>query len=85
MSASQTQRRRASRRRKNDPPSVPSTSKIGEVFASTRPYPNWWAEAEEVKVLKRRRSSAGDTVLDRNICFVDTPGYSSGASVSASC
>ena len=84
MAASQTHRRRASRRSRNEPAPVPSTSKILEVFASTRPYPNWWSEAEEVKVLRRRRSTStgGDTVLDRNICFVDTPGYSSGASVS---
>ena len=26
----------------------------------------------------------GDTVLERNICFVDTPGYSHGTSVSES-
>lgn len=84
ITTSQTQRRKSRRMSRNEPPAVPSTSKISEVFASTRPYPNWWSEAEEVKVLRRRRSTstAGDTVLDRNICFVDTPGYSTGASVS---
>jgi hypothetical protein len=29
---------------------------------------------EESRVL-RRRKSMGDTVLERNICFVDTPGH----------
>ncbi|ERF72223.1 hypothetical protein EPUS_02110 [Endocarpon pusillum Z07020] len=45
--------------------------RISEVSASTRPYPPWWAEIEESKILRRRRST-GDTVLDRNLCFVDT-------------
>ena len=84
MTVSQTQRRRTSRRSRHEPAPVASTSKIVEVFASTRPYPSWWSEAEEVKLLRRRRRSVGDTVLDRNICFVDTPGYRSGASVSIS-
>jgi hypothetical protein len=30
---------------------------------------------EESRVLRRRKSSMGDTVLERNICFVDTPGH----------
>lgn len=54
---------------------VRSTDKITEVYASTKPYPTWWSDIEETKVL-RRRKSMGDTVLERNICFVDTPGYS---------
>ena len=29
----------------------------------------------------RRRKSAGETVLERNICFVDTPGYDLGTSM----
>ncbi|KAI0994340.1 hypothetical protein K3495_g13842 [Podosphaera aphanis] len=51
------------------------TSKITEIYASTKPYPAWWSDLEESKVLRRRRS-LGDTVLQRNLCFVDTPGYS---------
>jgi hypothetical protein len=31
---------------------------------------------EESRVLRRRKSSTTDAVLERNICFVDTPGYS---------
>ena len=56
-----------------------STQRITEVYASTRPYPSWWPDVEETKVL-RRRKSMGDTVLERNLCFVDTPGYSHGLS-----
>lgn len=56
-----------------------STNKITEVYASTKPYPTWWSDIEETKVL-RRRKSMGDTVLERNLCFVDTPGYSHGMS-----
>ncbi|KAI9883909.1 MAG: Nucleolar protein 10 [Watsoniomyces obsoletus] len=51
-----------------------STHAIAEVFASTRPYPMWWSELDDSRVLKRRKS-LGDSVLERNLCFVDTPGY----------
>lgn len=56
-----------------------STQLIAEVFASTKPYPSWWSDVEETKVLRRRKSS-GDSVLERNLCFVDTPGYGTGMS-----
>ena len=56
-----------------------STQTISEIHASTKPYPSWWSEIEDTKLLRRRKSS-GDTVLERNLCFVDTPGYSSGMS-----
>lgn len=59
------------------------TSQITEVFASTKPYPEWWSELDDSRILKRRKSIE-DAVLDRNICFVDTPGYSSAQSVSYS-
>lgn len=70
-----------SRKSKSKPSSanVRSTNKIKEVYASTKPYPTWWSDIEETKVL-RRRKSMGDTVLERNLCFVDTPGYSHGMS-----
>lgn len=56
------------------------TSKITETTASTKAYPAWWSEMDEVRGLKRRRSTGG-AVLDRNICFIDTPGWdNSGAS-----
>jgi hypothetical protein len=45
----------------------PSTT---EVYASTKPYPSWWTEMEDSKML-RRRKSMGDAVLERNVCFVD--------------
>ncbi|KAH8894765.1 hypothetical protein GQ53DRAFT_682273 [Thozetella sp. PMI_491] len=54
------------------------TSQITEIYASTKPYPEWWSEMDDLTVL-RRRKSLGDTVLDRNICFVDTPGYGVGS------
>ncbi|KAJ9633339.1 hypothetical protein H2204_007056 [Knufia peltigerae] len=64
---------------------VPSSSKPGlsaghhpgapdlvtEIYASTKPYPAWWSDVEESRIL-RRRKSMGDSVLERNICFVDT-------------
>ena len=54
-----------------------TTCQITEVYASTKPYPAWWSEFDDSKVL-RRRKSLGDSVLERNICFVDTPGFRSG-------
>lgn len=42
-----------------------------EIYASTRPYPEWWTDLEDSRVLRRRKSQ-GDVVLERNICFVDT-------------
>jgi hypothetical protein len=45
-------------------------SAITEVYASTKPYPSWWTDAEDSKIL-RRRKSMGDAVLERNLCFVD--------------
>jgi len=58
------------------------TTQITEIYASTKPYPEWWSEIDDFRVL-RRRKRLGDSVLDRNICFVDTPGYGSGSSVCA--
>lgn len=57
-----------------------STSQVNEVWASTKPYPGWWTDLEENKAL-RRRKSVDDPVLERNICFVDTPGYGRGLSI----
>lgn len=56
------------------------TQLISEAHASTKAYPTWWSDLEESNVLRRRKSGDG-TVLERNICFVDTPGYDSGISV----
>ncbi|KAJ5836194.1 hypothetical protein N7447_002220 [Penicillium robsamsonii] len=42
-----------------------------EIYASTKPYPSWWSDLEDSRVLQRRRS-IGEIVLERNICFVDT-------------
>jgi len=47
-------------------------SKVTEIYASTKPYPTWWSDLDESRIL-RRRKSMGDSVLERNICFVDTP------------
>ncbi|USP82675.1 hypothetical protein yc1106_09949 [Curvularia clavata] len=53
------------------------TARVTEIHASTKPYPHWWADLEETRTHKKRKNSS-DTVLERNICFVDTPGYSPG-------
>ncbi|TGZ79270.1 Septin-domain-containing protein [Ascodesmis nigricans] len=58
-----------------------TTKQITEVFASTRAYPQWWDELDEGRML-RRRSKGGpeEQIIERNLCFVDTPGYGSGTS-----
>ncbi|ROT38852.1 hypothetical protein SODALDRAFT_333482 [Sodiomyces alkalinus F11] len=48
---------------------------ITEVYASTKPRPPWWYLAESVDSHSRHGSS-DDGILERNICLVDTPGYS---------
>jgi hypothetical protein len=46
---------------------------VVEILASTKCYPPWWNELDDSRVLRRRKS--GDVVLERNLCFVDTPGF----------
>ncbi|KAF2632769.1 hypothetical protein BU25DRAFT_406078 [Macroventuria anomochaeta] len=69
-------RRPKSRRRQAD---QGATMRVTEVHASTKPYPYWWTDMEATRVLRRRKSST-DTILERNICFVDTPGFMEGNS-----
>ncbi|KAH6850394.1 hypothetical protein B0I37DRAFT_113367 [Chaetomium sp. MPI-CAGE-AT-0009] len=66
-------------RRQSTRGSLAGTSQITEIYASTKPYPEWWSEVDDFPALMRRKS-LGDAVLDRNICFIDTPGYGSGSS-----
>ncbi|RVD87734.1 uncharacterized protein DFL_001946 [Arthrobotrys flagrans] len=58
-----------------------TTNTLTEIYASTKPYPTWWSDFEDSRVLRRRKST-GETVLERNVCFVDTPGYGAGTSYS---
>ncbi|KAL4915592.1 hypothetical protein BDW62DRAFT_122040 [Aspergillus aurantiobrunneus] len=60
-----------SHRNSSRPTHVPTP--VSEIYASSKPYPTWWSDLEDSRVLRRRKSS-GDLVLERNICFVDTPG-----------
>ncbi|KAK5111106.1 hypothetical protein LTR62_005305 [Meristemomyces frigidus] len=48
---------------------------ILETHASTRTYPSWRTQFEG-KRHSHRRTSTGDGVLERNLCFIDTPGLS---------
>ncbi|KIW02567.1 uncharacterized protein PV09_06022 [Verruconis gallopava] len=51
-----------------------ATTQITEIQASTKAYPLWWSDIEDSRVLLRRRKSMTETVLERNVCFIDTPG-----------
>jgi hypothetical protein len=76
------ERRRSSKSKsKSRSSSSIATTEVTEIYASTRAYPSWWSDLEENRVL-RRRKSLGDSVLERNLCFVDTPGYGNKTSVS---
>ncbi|KAM0260213.1 hypothetical protein ACHAPA_010396 [Fusarium lateritium] len=50
-----------------------------ETYASSRPHP-WWRSDSELTVTTRRRLPATGDVLDRNVCFVESPGHQHGAS-----
>jgi hypothetical protein len=50
------------------------SNRVSEIMASTKAYPSWWADMDESRSLKRRKS-LGETVLERNVCFVDTSGH----------
>ncbi|RFU23800.1 hypothetical protein B7463_g12539, partial [Scytalidium lignicola] len=71
---SELRRKNSKSKSKNASSDVRTTSQVTEVFASTRAYPFWWSDLDESKVLRRRKSMGG-SVLERNLCFVDTPGY----------
>ncbi|KAJ5183189.1 hypothetical protein N7492_000805 [Penicillium capsulatum] len=67
------ERRRLSRPHRGSVPTcIPA---VTEIYASTKPYPSWWSDLEDSRVL-RRRKSIGEIVLERNLCFVDTPAVS---------
>ncbi|KAL3425231.1 heat shock protein [Phlyctema vagabunda] len=76
--ASTLSRRKSSKARSKSA-DLETTTHITEVYASTRAYPAWWSDLEESRIL-RRRKSVGDSVLERNLCFVDTPGYGTATS-----
>ncbi|KAI0145406.1 hypothetical protein GGR57DRAFT_301857 [Xylariaceae sp. FL1272] len=59
---------------------ITPTLNITEIHASTKPYPEWWSKLDTPRATQRRKS-LGDGVLERNICFVDTPGYGMDTSV----
>lgn len=73
-------RRKSSKGKRSGSVDIQATSQITEVYSSTRAYPAWWSDLEESRILKRRKSM-GDSVLERNLCFVDTPGYGSQTSL----
>ncbi|KAF2486675.1 hypothetical protein BDY17DRAFT_245502 [Neohortaea acidophila] len=50
------------------------TEQIVAIGASTRPYPAWWTDFESRRMPPRRKSM-GDGVLERNLTFIDTPGF----------
>ncbi|KAI1261198.1 hypothetical protein F5Y18DRAFT_402876 [Xylariaceae sp. FL1019] len=59
---------------------ITPTANIAEIQASTKPYPEWWSDLETPRA-PHRRKSLSRSVLERNICFVDTPGYGMDTSV----
>ncbi|PQE32706.1 heat shock protein [Rutstroemia sp. NJR-2017a WRK4] len=67
-------RRRSKHKALSGSSNFQATSQITEIYASTRAYPTWWSEFDESKILRRKKSTE-DSVLERNLCFVDTPGY----------
>ena len=68
--------------RRLDVNAIPPTESILEIKASTRAYPTWWTIENDFENSNRtlRRESIGE-VLERNLVFVDTPGYGSSNDV----
>ncbi|KAF4466749.1 hypothetical protein FALBO_6390 [Fusarium albosuccineum] len=65
-----------------DPIEHSRTVHATETYASSRPQP-WWRSDSDLTVATRRRLSAISTtgdILDRNVCFVESPGHQRGAS-----
>ncbi|KAL8388553.1 hypothetical protein RB595_009052 [Gaeumannomyces hyphopodioides] len=57
-----------------------STDRVTEIYGSTKAYPDWWTDlGDDPSRVQRLRKNLGDSVLDRNICFVDTPGFRAGS------
>jgi hypothetical protein len=81
ISVPETRRKSSKTKSRSGSADMQSTLQVTEVYASTRAYPAWWSDLEESRIL-RRRKSMGDSVLERNLCFVDTPGYGIKTSVS---
>lgn len=75
ISMTALERRRSSRPHTGSVPTRGMPPAITEIYASTKPYPSWWSDLEDSRVL-RRRKSIGEIVLERNLCFVDTPATS---------
>ncbi|TQN71882.1 Septin-7 [Colletotrichum shisoi] len=65
----------------SDPPIGQGTFQITETFASTKPYPPWWKGSVQGTFMSSS-TSTDDTILDRNVCLVDTPGYQETCRVS---
>ncbi|KAI0199990.1 hypothetical protein F4808DRAFT_431062 [Astrocystis sublimbata] len=61
-------------------PISPLNRSAFEVHASTKSYPGWWHELGVPSISHQRKSREGN-VLERNLCFVDTPGYGCQQSV----
>ncbi|KAL8349639.1 hypothetical protein RB598_005151 [Gaeumannomyces tritici] len=60
-----------------------STDRVTEIYGSTKAYPDWWTDlGDDPSRVQKLRKGLGDSVLDRNICFVDTPGFRAGSSQS---
>lgn len=75
LSVTALERRRSSRPHSGPVPTRGMPTATTEIYASTKPYPSWWSDLEDSRVL-RRRKSIGEIVLERNLCFVDTPATS---------
>ncbi|KAL4747595.1 hypothetical protein BDW72DRAFT_11184 [Aspergillus terricola var. indicus] len=65
---------RHGRMARNSAQSNQSPAHVSEIYASSKPYPTWWSDLEDSRILRRRKSS-GEVVLERNICFVDVQGH----------
>lgn len=67
---------------RHDPEKRTRKPRISEIYASTMPRPPWWSPDDNDGGAECRDPAFVDTILDTNVCFVDTPGHDSSFKVS---
>lgn len=63
---------------------IDPTTNIVEIYASSRPLPSWWSDMDDSRLV-RRQKNVNEPILDRNISFIDAPGFAAETYVEQAC
>lgn len=69
---------------RHNPAACTQEPRVSEIYASTVPRPPWWSPCDGDGAAGSKDPNFVDTVLDTNVCFVDTPGHDVPSKVSRS-